>query len=160
MTFLDLIKADGYITVSKELAREIGLQESIILSELISQYEYFKKENRLDKNNYFYCTVDKMKKNTTISKKTQTRKINNLINLGLIEKKVKGLPAKRHFKINEKEILNLFFDKNTDDPRQLQMRQNDSTRKDKSHQQEESDRTSINNNNNNNKKIEEEDARE
>ena len=158
MNFLDLIKSSGYITVSKELAREIGLQETIILSELISHYEYFKKENKLDQDGYFYCTVGKLKKNTTIPKKTQSRKINNLIELGLIEKKLKGLPAKRHFKINENKLLNLFFDQNLDNPRQLQMGQNDSSRSDKSKQQEEPKRTSINNNNYNNNKTEEEEG--
>mgnify|MGYP006277558131 FL=1 len=158
MNFLDLIKSDGYITVSKELARKIGLQETILLSELISQHKYFKQRNELDKEGYFYCTVDKMEKQTTISKKTQTRKINNLVEMGLIEKKLKGLPAKRHFNINEQKILDLFLDKNSDNPRHVQKGQKALTREDKNKQQEGSKRTSIHNNKYNNK-TEEEDAR-
>ena len=109
MNFLDLIKSKGYIVVSKELAREIGLNETIILAELISQYQYFKDKGELDEQGYFYCTIDKLEKNTTIEKSKQGRVINNLIDMELIEKNTKGVPPKRHFKINETNITKLFF---------------------------------------------------
>ena len=109
MNFLDLIKSKGYIVVSKELAKEIGLNETIILAELISQYEYFKNNGELDEQGYFYCTIDKMEDNTTLDKHKQSRAINNLVDSGLIEKNTKGIPPKRHFKINETNITKLFF---------------------------------------------------
>ena len=108
MHFLDLIKSTGYITVSKELAREIGLNESIILAELISQREYFKQNNHLKKG-WFYCTVKKMEKHTTLKRKNQDKAINKLIRLNLIEKDNKGIPAKRHFKVKDSQIMKLFF---------------------------------------------------
>ena len=159
MNFLDLIKSNGYITVSKELAREIGLQETIILSELISQYEYFKEKNELDQEGYFYCTVNKMEKCTTLGEKAQKRAIDNLKSLNLIEKDLKGLPARRHFKINEKEILKLFFDEKPDNPRRVQILQNVGTGSEEISQQDTTKPRNINNNNNNNNKTEEEDAR-
>ena len=158
MNFLDLIKSDGYITVSKELAREIGLQETIILSELISQYEYFRKRNELDQEGYFYCTVNKMEKCTTLGEKAQKRAIDNLVKLNLIENTLKGLPAKRHFKINEEEILKLFFNNNPEDPRHVQILQNVASRSEEKSEQDTAKPRNINNNNYNNEKIEEEDA--
>ena len=109
MNFLDLIKSKGYIVVSKELAKEIGLNETIILAELISQYQYFKDKGELDEQGYFYCTIDKMENNTTLDREKQDKAIKNLINRNLIKKERKGLPAKRYFKINETNITKLFF---------------------------------------------------
>jgi len=109
MNFLDLIKSKGYIVVSKELAKEIGLNETIILAELIGQNQYFKDRGELDEQGYFYCTIDKMEKNTTLDKNKQSYAINTLIKRDLIEKEIKGLPSKRYFKINETEITKLFF---------------------------------------------------
>ena len=181
MDFLDLIRSDGYITVSKALAKEIGLKEAIILSELISQYKYFKELGELDEDGFFYCTVEKMKENTTIEKRTQSRVMNNLVDLDLIIKERKGLPAKRYFKLKENNIKRLLMGKkgnpddprddqkgqsvpsrkdtpkNSDNPRHGQKGQNGTTRGDKTAQQDESKCPNIYNNNYNNK-TEEEDA--
>lgn len=156
MNFLDLIKSTGYITVSKELAREIGLHESMILSELISQYEYFKNRGELNHEGYFYCTIDKMEKQTTLTRELQDKAIKNLIKLNLIKKEIKGLPAKRHFKINEQEIFKLFLTKKTEEPRHVQNESMTQTSKSEKHKQERVIDTNINNNNYN--KTEEEES--
>jgi len=158
MNFLDLIKSTGYITVSKELAHEIGLNETVILSELISQYEYFKKNNKLRDQKWFFCTIEKLEEQTTLNRHYQDKAIATLKKLGLIEVDRKGLPARRHFKIIEREILNLFFNENADNPRNDQIEKVSQTRVRESTKQDCKSVTNINNNNNNNK-TEEEDAR-
>ena len=160
MNFLDLIKSNGYITVSKELAKEIGLNETIILSELISQYEYFKKNGQLKDNKWFYCTIEKMEEQTTLNRYYQNKAIDNLKELGLLEVERKGLPARRYFKIVENEIIKLFLDKKSEEPRHLQNENISQTGMKQSYKQESNSVTNINNNNNNNNKTEEEDARE
>lgn len=111
MSILELLRSDGSIVVNKFLARTIGLNESIILSELISWYLYYQKNGQLDDQNMFFCTVEKMEENTTFSKHIQSKAITKLEKLNLIEYKQKGLPAKRYFKICVNEISALFNDK-------------------------------------------------
>ena len=56
MNILDLLRADGSIVVNKKLANKIGLNEAVVLSELISRFKWHQKENK-DKNGWFYCCL-------------------------------------------------------------------------------------------------------
>jgi len=100
-TIIELLRADGSIVVNKKLAKVIGLQEAILYSELISKYLYFENDDDLDKDGYFYNTADNIKDDTTLSKFQQSKAIEKLVKLGLIEYDVRGLPATRYFKITE-----------------------------------------------------------
>ena len=94
------------------------------MAELISKYNYWKENNKLTKEGYFYATIQDLKHETTLTKYRQTKAINNLKDLALIKTKKRGLPAKRYFTICIKEIKKLFFDietkqnkpKNSDNP--------------------------------------------
>lgn len=101
-TILNLLRSDGYITVNKTLACNIGLAPATIFSELASKFNYFNTRNEL-REGYFYCTIPDLQKNTGLKKDEQDTAINKLINFGLIEKKVKKLKGdeapKRYFKI-------------------------------------------------------------
>lgn len=118
MDFLKLIESTGYITVSKELARNIGLDETLILTELISKYNYWKENNKL-KDGYFYVTIKDLKKETTLTKYRQTKAINNLKELNLIKTKKQGLPAKRYFTILKENIIEQFYDLNRNNDKNL-----------------------------------------
>jgi len=94
-----LIRSDGSIVINKNLCHAIGLNETIIYSELLSRYNYFSERNALDEDNFFFNTVNDLQLATCIGEKPQKKAINNLKKLGLIEYKVKGIPPKRYFKI-------------------------------------------------------------
>ncbi|MFA5431933.1 MAG: hypothetical protein WDA59_08050 [Methanofastidiosum sp.] len=98
---LELLRADGSIVINKKLVKTIGLQAAILYSELLSKYLYFQSNNSLDKDGYFYNSVDNIKNDTTLSKFQQGKAIAKLVKLGLIEYDVRGLPATRYFKITE-----------------------------------------------------------
>ena len=106
MSILDLLRSDGSIVINKHLAREIGLNETIILSELISRSEWHKSKDE-DKDGWFYCTQKTLEKQTTLNRYYQDKAIDNLLELNLISKKTTGVPAKRYFKINEKTVVRL-----------------------------------------------------
>jgi len=95
----ELLRADGSIIVNKVLAREIGLPSAILYSELISKYLYFSKKGTLNKDGYFFNTVENMQEDTCLSDYHQREAIGDLKKLGLIDCKVKGVPPKRYFKI-------------------------------------------------------------
>lgn len=106
---LDLLRADGSIVVNKKLAKKIGLIESVIYAELVSLYKYWSDRGELTEGKWFYCTFENLEKNTTISERTARRKVTELEKLGLIESDLKGLPAKKHYRITDKilEVLGL-----------------------------------------------------
>lgn len=110
MDILDLLRSDGSITVNKSLAHEIGLDEAIVLSELIARQKWHESKNET-KGGWFYCTVGKLEEQTTLSKYKQSKAINNLAADDLIKKTVKGVPAKRWFYINEQQVINLVTNK-------------------------------------------------
>lgn len=102
MNLFDLLRSDGSIVVNKSLAHEIGLNEAVIYSELVSLNEYWRKNGRLTDGEWFFCTIENLEKNTTLKKDVQSRALKKLLNLELIESKRMGLPAKRYFKITNK----------------------------------------------------------
>ena len=110
MSILNLLRSDGSIVVNKFLAREIGLNETVVLSELIARSEWHKEKGD-DKNGWFYCTQKTLKKQTSLNRYYQDKSIDELIELGLISKKTMGIPAKRYFKINTKAVTTLVTSK-------------------------------------------------
>lgn len=111
---LNLLRSDGSIIINKELARKIGIDATIIYSELISKYLYYYNKGTLI-DGYFYCTVENLEKDTTLTKYQQSQSIKILKQLNLIDVKYKGLPKIRYFKIieNEKMIFDLLSKEKT-----------------------------------------------
>lgn len=105
---LNLLRSDGSIIINKELARKIGINATIIYSELISKYLYYYNKGTLI-DGYFYCTIENLENDTTLTKYQQSQSIKILKQLNLIDVKYKGLPKIRYFKIieNEKMIFDL-----------------------------------------------------
>lgn len=99
---IEFLRSDGSIIINKRLAKVIGIKATVLYSELISRYLYFKDRNMLVEG-YFFNTIEDIEDATTLSEYEQTKAIKLLEKLKLISKKTKGLPAKRYFKINEDE---------------------------------------------------------
>lgn len=135
---INLLANDNYIIVNKSLIQELGLNEAILIGELASEYNFYKKSNMLDEDGFFYSTVDNVKENTGLNKDAQLKAIRNLNKKGLLISKLKGVPAKRYLKFSWRNIANL-----------LEEKQLTSCRK---NSQLVGGKTAINNNNNNNNK--------
>lgn len=56
-------------------------------------------------DDYFFNTIENIEEDTTLSRYQQDRAINKLVKLGLIEYQVKGMPARRYFKINYDDTI-------------------------------------------------------
>lgn len=111
MDILDLLRADGSIVINKHLAHEIGLNEALVYSELVSMYKYWASKGMLKDGEWFFCTIENLEENTTLKKDKQSRAISNLEKkYKLIETKRMGLPAKRYFRITN-QIYGLFANK-------------------------------------------------
>ncbi len=95
---LDLLRNDGSITVNKRLIRALGLIEAVVYSELASRHCYFNERDRLDGSGYFFNTKEDLEQGTGATRRQQDAAVKRLIDLGLIEMVVKGIPATRHFR--------------------------------------------------------------
>ena len=146
MELLSLISSSGFIVLNKQLIKILGINATIMLGELVSEYEYWKEREELEED-YFYSTIENVEENTSLTKYQQSQAINKLLELNLIEVKIKGIPAKRYIKINEQQVVKLFDNKKS---------KNLTTRSKKTEQQEVKKLDGNNNKeiiiNNNNKK--------
>ena len=111
MSILQFIATRNFIVVNKELMHALGLEEAILLGELCSEYDFWEKQGRLE-DGFFYSTVENIEENTTLSDYQQRKYLNKLCDLGIIEIKIKGMPAKRFIRIREEEVFKIFEGKN------------------------------------------------
>ena len=107
-SIINILANDNYIIVNRSLIKELGLKETIVLGELASEYNYYKKQGSLDENGYFYSTIDNIEENTSLSSYEQKKCLDNLSKRGIVSVVLKGIPAKRHIKINTLQVINLF----------------------------------------------------
>lgn len=113
VSFLNFSFIRSYnINVAKHLG---SVTAAIMLSELIQRRDYHEKNKELTNcpkhgENWFYYTVDMGLDRLCLSKKEQETALNKLIAFGYVEKVSFGLPARRHFRINVKKIMEDFSD--------------------------------------------------
>jgi hypothetical protein len=105
MSLISLIANDNFISVNRDIIKKLGLECAVILGELCSEYTHWEKTGQL-KNGMFYCTVEKLKENTSLSKYQQLQAIEKLQNKGIILVELHGVPATRYFRIDEVQLSN------------------------------------------------------
>ncbi len=106
----ELLKEEGFRRVCRALEHAIGTAEASLYSELLGRRDYFRKRGQLDNEGYFFNTVLDLQHGTALTDKRQRTIIKRLEQLGLIKTKLKDLPPKRYFQINDDEsILNEYL---------------------------------------------------
>ena len=104
MDIRKLIATNGFITVNKEIARCLGLEEAVLLGELSAKYNYWEDRNLLDEEGFFFATAEDIEHQTSLSAYKQRTAFKNLESKGIIETKFKGVPPKKYFKINIEKL--------------------------------------------------------
>lgn len=112
MEITDILTNNGYIIVNKELIKEYGLNEAIMIGELSAEYNYYRQKNELREDNSFYSTVENIENNTSLSRYQQAKALNTLIEKELVSVYYKGIPPKRYIIQHFEKILNLYRLKN------------------------------------------------
>lgn len=115
MSILRLIAGDNFIAVNKDLIRQYGLEGAVVIGELASEYNYWEDKNGLTEDGFFYSTSENVERNTGLKEKRQREVVKMLEREGVIETALRGIPAKRHFKINEEAILRSLMRNNNPD---------------------------------------------
>lgn len=101
----DLLKSDGgSIVVNKYLINALGPQTALIFGELISKQSYFEELGQTN-DGWFYETSKMIELNTGYSYFQQKKSLQILSDLKLIETSIKGVPAKKFFRITSDENL-------------------------------------------------------
>ena len=103
----EAFKTKGYLVLNKTLIEKIGLLEAVVLSSYIDKDNYH--ATKEDYDGEFYLTHEKLAKELNV--KPYTIKIikQNLLNLGMIACKRKGLPAKEYISLNYETIFEYIF---------------------------------------------------
>lgn len=105
MNIHNILSQDAFWTVNKALARAVGVESALLLSDLITKEKYFGDRGMLDQEGYFFNTIENIEADTTLPRRAQKVCIDILISNKLIDHKLKGMPAKRSFRINHLEIF-------------------------------------------------------
>ena len=101
-----LLSRSAFLIVNKQLAKQVGLKGAVLLADLISKEEYFIANGMTD--GWFFNTAKNIEEDTCLTSHQQRKAIKRLKDLGIIETKVVGIPAKQHFKIIENKLLSYF----------------------------------------------------
>ena len=100
-----LLSSTAFLVLNKELAKQVGLNEAVLLADLISKEEYFIANGMTD--GWFFNTEANIERDTTLNPYHQRKCLKTLKKHNLIEVKRKGIPAKQYFKINEEQVLQI-----------------------------------------------------
>lgn len=108
MSIINLIASNNFITVNRDLIKLYGLEEAVILGELASEYSYWERKGELDDDGYFFSTIENIEETTGIKVKQQRKALETLKECGIIDAKLKGLPARRYIKIFPEGLEKIF----------------------------------------------------
>jgi len=97
---LDLMFESDFIRVPRPFIRKFNLNTAVMLSEIYSEYTYWKEHDGLQQGGWFYSTVENMCYNTCLSKHQQLAACKELEAYGIIKVKYHGMPKKRYFKFD------------------------------------------------------------
>lgn len=104
----ELLAHDNYCVFNKCIARALkNLHAAVLLGELVNEYKYFKSNNLLDEEGMFFSTVENIEQNISLNDYEQRKALQVLKDVGIVETKQKGLPARRFIKLNSSSILKL-----------------------------------------------------
>ena len=109
-----LLSSTAFIVLNKELAKQVGLKEAVLLADLISKEEYFIANGM--KDGWFFNTEANIEKDTTLTAYQQRKCLKTLKKMKIIEVKRMGIPAKQFFKINEQQVIKFLNNKSGTKP--------------------------------------------
>ena len=143
MNILELLSSNSFLTVNKALAKKVGLEAAVLFADLAGSQLHWNNQKNIEVSDWFFRTREQIEEQTTLSSKTQLRCAKILIEAGLIQTKLKGLPAVTHYLIGEQEVTNLLN----------MIGKKGASRYAQTEQLESTKRSTIKNINNNNKTI-------
>jgi len=109
-TQLDRMFESDFIRLPRPFIRKFSLNTAVMLSEIYTEYTYWKDRNELQQGGWFYSTIENMYNNTGLSKHQQLVACKELKSYGIIKIKYHGMPKKRYFKFDMTILNRLYSD--------------------------------------------------
>lgn len=106
---LDKMFEYDFVRVPRPFIRRFNTNTALMLSEIYSEYTYWKEHDGLQQGGWFFSTVENIHYNTGLSKHQQLAACKELVEYGIIKVKYHGMPKKRYFKF-ELSALNKLYD--------------------------------------------------
>jgi len=110
---LNSLSYDNFIALNRSLITSIGLLNTVMVSELISEARYWADCGELDCG-WFYTTVQNVSERCGLSKYQQSESLKELAKLGLVEVSYRGIPRKRHVRVDTVRVIELINHKGVD----------------------------------------------
>jgi hypothetical protein len=107
---LDKMFECDFIRLPRPFIRKFNLNTAVMLSEIYSEYTYWKERDELQPGGWFFSTVENMLYNTGLSKHQQLVACKELESYGIIKVKYHGMPKKRYFKFDSTAFNKLYSD--------------------------------------------------
>ena len=97
-----------YRRIHVDIARQIGILEAYLLEDLVDMQDYYESKNKLihikDFGDCFYYDHNTCDERMALGEKQMLRVIKSLVDQGLIDYQLVGIPPKRFFRINFERI--------------------------------------------------------
>lgn len=100
----NILATSSWWPLNKHLTLKLGIEASLILSDLSTKQQYFSDNKKLDNEGYFYNEQKNIEKDTGISVKRQAKALKILKQYKLISIVKKGVPGRNYYKIRELNI--------------------------------------------------------
>ena len=107
---LDNMFESDFVRVPRPFIRTFNLNTAVMLSEIYSEYTYWRDREGLQQGGWFFSTVENMYYNTGLSKHQQLVACKELETYGIIKVKYHGMPKKRYFKFETDALNKLYAD--------------------------------------------------
>ena len=107
---LDNMFESDFIRLPRPFIRKFNLNTAVMLSEIYSEYTYWRERDGLQQGGWFFSTVENMYYNTGLSKHQQLAACKELVEYGIIKMKYHGMPKKRYFKFEPSAFNKLYSD--------------------------------------------------
>jgi len=100
MSVKNILKHSNWIAINKQMVKLVGCNAAYMLGYLADKYDYFEGKNELN-DGYFYATAADVEADIHLSGREQETAITRLAEQKIIETKLKGIPARRHFRFTD-----------------------------------------------------------
>ena len=100
-----ILASTPFLILNKCLLVNLGVEASLVLSDLLQKEQYFK-ESCQNNDGFFFNVTNDISCSTTLSYYQIKQALSVLEKWGIIQVVLKGVPAKKHFKIDHAQILN------------------------------------------------------
>ena len=100
-----ILASTPFLILNKCLLVNLGVEASLVLSDLLQKEQYFK-ESCQNNDGFFFNVTNDISCSTTLSYYQIKQALSVLEKWGIIQVVLKGVPAKKHFKIDHTQILN------------------------------------------------------